>query len=178
MTSEAIEKFFETQNIHANKSIKIDFKKRNPILSLIIRGNDYEDLKSKNEVWRPFVMAVLTKLDEINPNIVYMLWGAKAKEFKGCFKNGKLMFYGHPSTVNARLNSKISIQHYLAGEQKKLSVERPGDGMMVRFKLTDFSKEVTVEYTGILPDNQDHCEQYAQNNFAAKPGHRFSFATC
>ena len=23
---------------------------------------------------------------------------------------------------------------------------------MVRFKLTDFSKEVTVEYTGILPD--------------------------
>jgi cytochrome c-type biogenesis protein CcmE len=24
--------------------------------------------------------------------------------------------------------------------------------MMVRFKLTDFSKEVTVEYTGILPD--------------------------
>jgi cytochrome c-type biogenesis protein CcmE len=31
-------------------------------------------------------------------------------------------------------------------------VERPGDGLMVRFKLSDFSKEVTVEYTGILPD--------------------------
>ena len=32
------------------------------------------------------------------------------------------------------------------------SVERPNDGLMVRFKLTDYSKEVTVEYTGILPD--------------------------
>ncbi|MGR8942212.1 MAG: cytochrome c maturation protein CcmE, partial [Gammaproteobacteria bacterium] len=34
----------------------------------------------------------------------------------------------------------------------KGSVSRPGDGMTVRFALTDFSKEVTVEYTGILPD--------------------------
>jgi cytochrome c-type biogenesis protein CcmE len=40
----------------------------------------------------------------------------------------------------------------LGGMVIKGSVERPNDGMMVRFKLTDFSKEVTVEYTGILPD--------------------------
>lgn len=40
----------------------------------------------------------------------------------------------------------------LGGMVIKGSVERPGDNMMVRFKLTDFSKEVTVEYTGILPD--------------------------
>ena len=40
----------------------------------------------------------------------------------------------------------------LGGMVIKGSVERPGDGMMVRFKLTDFSKDVTVEYTGILPD--------------------------
>ena len=40
----------------------------------------------------------------------------------------------------------------LGGMVVKGSVERPGKGMMVRFKLTDFSKEVTVEYTGILPD--------------------------
>ena len=32
------------------------------------------------------------------------------------------------------------------------SVERPGDGLTVRFKLTDYSQEVSVEYTGILPD--------------------------
>lgn len=40
----------------------------------------------------------------------------------------------------------------LGGMVIKGSVSRPGEGMMVRFKLTDFSKEVTVEYTGILPD--------------------------
>jgi cytochrome c-type biogenesis protein CcmE len=40
----------------------------------------------------------------------------------------------------------------LGGMVIKGSVERPGDGLMVRFKLTDFSKEVAVEYTGILPD--------------------------
>jgi cytochrome c-type biogenesis protein CcmE len=40
----------------------------------------------------------------------------------------------------------------LGGMVIKGSVERPGNNMMVRFKLTDFSKEVTVEYTGILPD--------------------------
>ncbi len=34
----------------------------------------------------------------------------------------------------------------------KVAVERPGDGLTVRFKLTDFNKEVAVEYTGILPD--------------------------
>lgn len=32
------------------------------------------------------------------------------------------------------------------------SVERPGDGLMVRFVLTDYQQQVTVEYSGILPD--------------------------
>lgn len=40
----------------------------------------------------------------------------------------------------------------LGGMVVKGSVQRPNDGMTVSFKLTDFSKEVTVEYTGILPD--------------------------
>jgi cytochrome c-type biogenesis protein CcmE len=40
----------------------------------------------------------------------------------------------------------------LGGMVVKGSVERPGTGLTVRFKLSDFSKEVTVEYTGILPD--------------------------
>jgi len=40
----------------------------------------------------------------------------------------------------------------LGGMVVKGSVDRPDKGMMVRFKLTDFSKEVTVEYSGILPD--------------------------
>lgn len=40
----------------------------------------------------------------------------------------------------------------LGGMVVKGSVERPDKGIMVRFKLSDFSKEVTVEYSGILPD--------------------------
>lgn len=40
----------------------------------------------------------------------------------------------------------------LGGMVVKGSVQRPGDGLTVHFKLTDYSKEVAVEYTGILPD--------------------------
>lgn len=40
----------------------------------------------------------------------------------------------------------------LGGMVVKGSVERPGTGLLVRFKLSDFNKEVTVEYSGILPD--------------------------
>ncbi|MGI8951590.1 MAG: short-chain dehydrogenase [Chitinophagaceae bacterium] len=51
MTIELIAKFTEAENIPANKSMKIDFKKRNSILGQIIKANDYADLKSKN-FWR------------------------------------------------------------------------------------------------------------------------------
>ncbi|MGY6274844.1 cytochrome c maturation protein CcmE [Methylomonas sp. MgM2] len=40
----------------------------------------------------------------------------------------------------------------LGGMVVKGSVERPGKDLLVRFKLSDFSKEVTVEYSGLLPD--------------------------
>ena len=43
-------------------------------------------------------------------------------------------------------------QFRIGGMVVKGSVERPGDNLLVRFKLSDFSQEVTVEYTGILPD--------------------------
>ena len=32
------------------------------------------------------------------------------------------------------------------------SVSRPGDGLTVHFDLTDHENQVTVKYTGILPD--------------------------
>jgi cytochrome c-type biogenesis protein CcmE len=32
------------------------------------------------------------------------------------------------------------------------SVNRPGDGLTVKFDLTDNEQHVTVQYTGILPD--------------------------
>ncbi len=40
----------------------------------------------------------------------------------------------------------------LGGMVVEGSVERPGDDLLVQFKLTDFDKTVTVEYSGILPD--------------------------
>ena len=40
----------------------------------------------------------------------------------------------------------------LGGMVVKGSVSRPGADLLVRFTLSDFSKEVVVEYSGILPD--------------------------
>ncbi|MDP3334852.1 MAG: cytochrome c maturation protein CcmE, partial [Methylococcaceae bacterium] len=40
----------------------------------------------------------------------------------------------------------------LGGMVVKGSVQRPGEGLTVKFMLTDMAKEVPVEYTGILPD--------------------------
>ena len=40
----------------------------------------------------------------------------------------------------------------LGGMVVKGSVDRPGKDLLVRFKLSDFNKDVTVEYNGILPD--------------------------
>lgn len=40
----------------------------------------------------------------------------------------------------------------LGGMVVKGSVQRPGADLLVRFTLSDFSKEVVVEYSGILPD--------------------------
>ena len=40
----------------------------------------------------------------------------------------------------------------LAGMVKKGSVKRIGDGLTVEFVVTDMTNDVTVHYTGILPD--------------------------
>ena len=65
--------------------------------------------------------------------------------------NDNLMYFFPPTDVVEGKAPKDALFR-LGGMVIKGSVERPGNGMMVRFKLTDFNKEVTVEYTGILPD--------------------------
>jgi hypothetical protein len=50
MTNEAIIKFVETKN-HTDKALLIHFKQRSTITGLFIKGNDYEELRSKN-FWR------------------------------------------------------------------------------------------------------------------------------
>jgi cytochrome c-type biogenesis protein CcmE len=65
--------------------------------------------------------------------------------------NENLMYFFPPTDVVEGKAPKDALFR-LGGMVIKGSVERPNKGMMVRFKLTDFKKEVTVEYTGILPD--------------------------
>jgi cytochrome c-type biogenesis protein CcmE len=65
--------------------------------------------------------------------------------------NENLMYFFPPTDVVEGKAPKDALFR-LGGMVIKGSVERPDKGMMVRFKLTDFNKEVAVEYTGILPD--------------------------
>jgi hypothetical protein len=60
MTTEAIERFLDSEKLPDTKALKIDFKKRNSISGLIIKGRDYEDLKSKN-FWRIVTRANLAE---------------------------------------------------------------------------------------------------------------------
>lgn len=50
MTNEAIIKFIEAKD-HSSKALNIHFKTRSTITGLFVRGNDFEELQSKN-FWR------------------------------------------------------------------------------------------------------------------------------
>jgi hypothetical protein len=50
MTNEAIIKFIETKN-KSEKALNIHFKTRSTLTGLFIKGNDYDELRSKN-FWR------------------------------------------------------------------------------------------------------------------------------
>lgn len=65
--------------------------------------------------------------------------------------NDNLMYFFSTSDVVEGKAPKDALFR-LGGMVVKGSVQRPNDGLMVRFNLTDFNKEVIVEYTGILPD--------------------------
>lgn len=65
--------------------------------------------------------------------------------------NQNLMFFFSPSEVVA---GKAPVGHpfRLGGMVVNGSVHRPEQGLTVQFDLTDNAKQVTVRYTGILPD--------------------------
>ncbi len=65
--------------------------------------------------------------------------------------NQNLMYFFSTSDVIAG-KAPANADFRLGGMVVKGSLERPGADLLVRFKLSDLSKEVTVEYTGILPD--------------------------
>lgn len=65
--------------------------------------------------------------------------------------NQNLMFFFSPSEV---VSGKAPVGHpfRLGGMVVNGSVHRPEQGLTVQFDLTDNAKQVTVRYTGILPD--------------------------
>ncbi len=65
--------------------------------------------------------------------------------------NENLMYFFSTTEV-AEGKAPEQAKFRLGGMVVNGSIERPDNGMMVRFNLTDYNKLVTVEYTGILPD--------------------------
>jgi cytochrome c-type biogenesis protein CcmE len=65
--------------------------------------------------------------------------------------NENLMYFFSTSDVVA---GKVpdGAKFRLGGMVVEGSINRPDNGMTVRFDLTDFNQKVTVEYSGILPD--------------------------
>ncbi len=62
-----------------------------------------------------------------------------------------IMFFRTPSEVRAG-NAPADRLFRVGGMVVAGSVARPGDGLTVRFDLTDNNEQITVRYRGILPD--------------------------
>lgn len=62
-----------------------------------------------------------------------------------------LLFFFSPSEVLAG-KAPAAREFRLGGLVERGSVVRAGDGLTVRFRVTDFDRTVTVDYRGILPD--------------------------
>ena len=65
--------------------------------------------------------------------------------------NENIMFFFTPTEV-AEGKAPTGKLFRVGGMVVAGSVERPGDGLTVRFDLTDNEQQVTVRYAGILPD--------------------------
>jgi len=62
-----------------------------------------------------------------------------------------LMFFYSPSEVRAG-EVPAGAVFRLGGMVVEHSLQRPGEGLTVEFRLSDLHQQVTVRYTGILPD--------------------------
>ncbi|SEK97691.1 cytochrome c-type biogenesis protein CcmE [Roseateles sp. YR242] len=65
--------------------------------------------------------------------------------------NANVMFFFSPSQVHAR-EAPRQAAFRLGGLVEPASLQRGGDGMTVRFVVTDQVQRVPVQYRGILPD--------------------------
>ena len=62
------------------------------------------------------------------------------------------LMYFFSTTEVAEGKAPKDAKFRLGGMVVEGSINRPNKDIMVRFDLTDYSKQVTVEYSGILPD--------------------------
>ena len=65
--------------------------------------------------------------------------------------NENLMFFFSPKEV-VEGKAPTNAAFRLGGMVVDGSVNRPGEGLVVEFGLTDYGEKVTVQYEGILPD--------------------------
>lgn len=84
--------------------------------------------------------------------ILLMVAGISIATFFGlrAFNDNLMYFFSATDVVDGKAPKDHLFR--LGGMVVKNSVERQPSGLTVRFVLTDMAKEVTVEYTGILPD--------------------------
>lgn len=76
--------------------------------------------------------------------------GVAAKFALNAFNENLMYFFSTSDVVGGKAPKDALFR--LGGMVVKGSVQRAENSLMVKFKLSDFSQEVTVEYTGILPD--------------------------
>ena len=65
--------------------------------------------------------------------------------------NQNLMFFYAPTQVKAG-EAPQNRSFRIGGMVKEGSVKRAADGVTVNFDVTDYEKDVTIQYKGILPD--------------------------
>lgn len=84
--------------------------------------------------------------------ILLMVAGVSVAVFFGlrAFNDNLMYFFSATDVVEGKAPKDHLFR--LGGMVVKGSVVRQPPGLTVRFVLTDMAKEVTVEYTGILPD--------------------------
>lgn len=61
--------------------------------------------------WEPLTRAIIEKIDELNPDCIFMFWGNEARSYKSLIKNGHVLEASHPCKYSAHI-SFINCDHF------------------------------------------------------------------
>jgi len=67
---------------------------------------------SHTMLWRPFISSLLKNISEINPGIIYVLFGSQAGTFQPYIKTGTIIKVPHPA-YNARIGTKMDSELFI-----------------------------------------------------------------